>query len=79
MSEPELPTKIVARNRREYLDKVKEALKKNYPEGREVNVTQFGEKYGVRPSNVKAAISELETENYRLIVPPIVSSVVGKR
>jgi hypothetical protein len=66
--------KITARTKAEFMAKVKEALKKEYAPNSTVDLKAFGEKYGIRPSNVKAAIEEMQPEgegHYALLLPAV--------
>jgi ribosomal protein S25 len=63
---------ITAQTRAEFETKVKDALKKDYPAGSEVNVNEFSMKYGVRTANVRKMVDALEKEGYVLKVPAVV-------
>lgn len=68
--------KITARTRVDFDLKVKDTLKRDYPQGSEVSVKDFSQKYGVRTSNVRRAIELLSKEGYILKVPTVAQPVV---
>lgn len=61
--------KITAQTRAAFEQKVKDALKKDYPQGTEVDVTVFSQKYGVRSGNVRQMVEALDKEGYPLKLP----------
>lgn len=72
--------KITAQTRAAFEQKVKDALKKDYPQGSEVNVNDFSQKYGVRSGNVRKMVDALEKEGYPLKLPTVVKmSIKGER
>lgn len=70
----DMSEKITARTKAEFMVKVKETLKKEYTPNSTVDVTAFGEKHGIRPSNVRKAIEEMQPEgegHYNLLLPTV--------
>jgi hypothetical protein len=69
------PNKIAARTKAEFIQKVKDALKKDYKPLEVVDLATFSAKYEVTPKNIKLAINELNVEGYALALLTALSPV----